>query len=143
MTSLAFILFSGLALQGAPGIGPEGEIRQVLVKSALQWNEGSLDGFLESYANSPDTVFIGSTGLLHGFAAIKAHYLEGYAAQKGGMGKLTFDGVEVHPLGADYALAIGRWNVVKAGDKTPATGYFPLTFQKTPVGWRIICDHTH
>jgi ketosteroid isomerase-like protein len=142
MTTLALLLASALALPQAPG-GPEGDILKVIEKSADDWNAGSLDGFLGSYADSPDTLFIGSTGLLRGFAAIKAHYLESYGAQKGGMGHLTFDSVEVHLLGADHALAVGRWNVVKAGDPKPASGYFTLTFGRTSAGWRIVCDHTH
>jgi ketosteroid isomerase-like protein len=59
------------------------------------------------------------------------------------MGQLTFSSLEVHPLGAEYALVVGNFNLVRSTEAGGDTaGIFTLTFQKKQNGWKIIADHT-
>lgn len=119
-------------------------IRHVLDQSVAAWNRGDVNDFLESYENSPQTIYIGSEGPVRGWQAIRQRYTKKYLTpDRGKMGVLRFSGLEIHLLGARYALAIGRWHL----DRTAANGgnvggYFTLTFHKSAAGWRIIVDHT-
>jgi hypothetical protein len=59
------------------------------------------------------------------------------------MGHLVFDNLEVRPLGAGFALAIGRWALARdAAAGGPVGGWFSLTLHHTSDGWRIVVDHT-
>lgn len=150
VVSLAAVLglfaVSALAAAGAPPgrANPNAAIRSVLTQSAAAWNRGDIAGFLESYRNSPDTIFVTSTGIVRGWRQIRARYGKEYGGPgHGRMGVLTFSQLEIHPLGSNYALAIGRWHLARsAANGGDAGGYFTLTFQKTSAGWRIIVDHT-
>jgi ketosteroid isomerase-like protein len=72
--------------------------------------------------------------------------LDGYHRRyptKEKMGQLTFSGIEVKPLGVDYASVVGRWHLTRpAGEGGDIGGIFTLLFRKTPGGWKIILDHT-
>jgi ketosteroid isomerase-like protein len=59
------------------------------------------------------------------------------------MGQLTFSGIEILPLGTEYASVLGKWHLDRpraAGGE--AGGIFTLLFRKTETGWKIILDHT-
>jgi ketosteroid isomerase-like protein len=56
------------------------------------------------------------------------------------VGTLKFSNLEITPLGADSAVALGRWKLKRAKDQPH--GCFTLIFRKTADGWRIAHDHT-
>ncbi len=122
----------------------ETAIRQVLDRSVAAWNRGDLNAFLASYRNSPKTIYIGSTGLVRGWQAIRARYEKAYASGgRGKMGSLTFTHLEILLFDASHALAIGQWHLERTrANGGDIGGFFTLTFQKTRAGWRIIVDHT-
>jgi len=126
----------------APGGSPAAEIEQVLQTSAEAWNRGDLDGFLLPYLNSDQTTFV-SRDVVHGIPAIRETYLSSW--WRGGRPSLNlaYRGIDVRPLGRDYALAVGHWVVTdkNTGQET-RTGIFSLTMMRTPQGWRIIHDHS-
>ena len=135
---------------GAPQAKSEAAaIRKVLDDSVAAWNRGDIPAFLESYRNSPETIYIGGEGVVRGWQRIRERYMKKYQTpDRGKMGKLTFSHLEIHPLGHGYALAIGQWHLERTAANadtsglTTVGGYFTLTFQKTAAGWRIIVDHT-
>jgi ketosteroid isomerase-like protein len=144
---LAVFAVSAFAAAGAPPRGrmnADAAIRRVLAESVVAWNRGDIAGFLESYRNSPETIFVTQQGIIRGWQAIRERYLKTYATpDHGKMGVLTFSHLEIHPLGRNYALAIGQWHLARsAANGGNAGGYFTLTFEKTSAGWRIIVDHT-
>jgi beta-aspartyl-peptidase (threonine type) len=57
------------------------------------------------------------------------------------MGQLVFSGLEIEALGAEAALARGRWRLTMPDGSTPG-GLFTVIFRKLPEGWKIIHDHT-
>jgi ketosteroid isomerase-like protein len=120
-----------------------GAIRAELARSAAAWNRRELDGFLDSYEHSPLTTFVGKD-VTRGFDAIRAHFVERYGGAAGAkMGTLSFTDIDVRPLAAGWALAIGRWHLARpAADGGDAGGLFTLTMRKTELGWRILVDHT-
>ena len=64
----------------AAGVGagplpePSSAIHDLLAQSAMDWNRGDLDAFMRSYERSPETVYISLRTVIHGYAAIRAHY---------------------------------------------------------------------
>jgi len=111
---------------------------------AESWNAGDLDGFLDAYMDSSETVFVvGGSGVLRGVDAIRERYLQG--SWRGGTpaSALRFQDVEITPLGTDHAIVLGRY--VLADRETGAqtgTGLFTVILARTEQGWRIIHDHT-
>ncbi len=114
-------------------------VTAVLQESTAEWNRGSLDGFLVPYHDA--STFVGRAGLVRGKGAIRTMYAESYWRGGRPAGALAFRDVDVRMLGADHALAVGRY-VVSEGGRETATGLFSLTLQRTPAGWRIIHDHS-
>jgi hypothetical protein len=112
----------------------------LLDASAAAWNGGHLDGFLVWYRRSPETTYIGSRGLVHGWDEIRARYaplFEPGAARD----SLRFEGLETRPLGPDLGLATAHY-VLSQRDSVTATGIFTLVVRRESEGWRIVHDHS-
>ncbi|MEM1057247.1 MAG: DUF4440 domain-containing protein [Bacteroidota bacterium] len=104
------------------------------------WNEGSIRGFMDGYANSDTLVFLSGNNERRGWEESYYAYVRGYPDREA-MGTLTFENIEVRPLSALHALAFGRWRL-SYDDRDGATGLFSLLLQNTADGWRVIHDHT-
>jgi ketosteroid isomerase-like protein len=147
MRTLAFVfalvaLSTPAALAEPPASDDAAAIRAELDREAAAWNRGDLDGYLAGYERAATTTMIGRTQLYRGFDAIAAMYHQHYG-DKARMGRLRFDELEVRPLGAGFALAIGRWQLARdAAAGGPVGGFFTLTLHKGPGGWHIVVDHT-
>ncbi len=116
-------------------------VRAVLERQAADWNRGDLDGFLAGYWKSPRVVFQSGGQRYDGWEAMRDRYRRRYQAEGRAMGKLTFSGLEVEPLGPESALARGRWELKMPDGSTPG-GLFTVIFRKLPEGWKIVHDHT-
>ena len=119
----------------------EQAIRNVMQKSADDWNRGDLDAFATSYKNSPDILFIGAK-VSRGYAGMVDTYKHAYNTREK-RGTLTFSNLEVHLLDARYATVIGNCHL----DRPAAGGgaydcIYSLVFEKTSEGWKIILDHS-
>jgi len=132
------ILLAGASLQAQTA---QDAIRQVLNDQASAWNRGDIVTFMQGYADSPQTTFIGKS-IEHGYAMILARYQRSYASREA-MGQLDFSGLDVRMLGADHAVVTGHFHLARTqaggGD---AAGVFSLVFEKEAAGWKIILDHT-
>jgi ketosteroid isomerase-like protein len=117
------------------------DVVKVMLKQEAAWNKGDITGFTEEYKNSPDTLFI--TGQINrGFEGMAATYHQSYPT-RAAMGTLSFSELEVHPLGENFALCIGRYHLDRSKkDGGAAGGIFSLVLEKTPEGWKIVLDHT-
>jgi uncharacterized protein (TIGR02246 family) len=116
-------------------------VAQLLDRSAAAWNRGDLDAFMTTYENSPQTVYINSTTIFHGYAAIRARYAAHY--RPAAMGTLSISDLSVRPLGAAYAAASARWHLARPKSKGgDVSGLFTLVLHRGPGGWHIITDHT-
>jgi ketosteroid isomerase-like protein len=120
--------------------GDAAAIRSFLQQSARAWNRTDLDGFMRGYENSPETEYISRSTVLHGYAAIRAHYAAHYGTFRG-MGRLRFSDVSIRPLGAAYAVVVARWHLALPNGTSP-TGLFSLVLHRSPAGWHIIADHS-
>ena len=119
----------------------EQAIRRVLSDQAQAWNAGDIDAFMNTYENSPNTIFMGKA-VRKGYEAVRRRYHEQYPTPEK-MGRLRFSDLSVTLLGTDYASVTGAFHLtrtVSAGGN--ASGVFSLLFRRTPAGWKIILDHT-
>ena len=113
----------------------------MLQASANAWNRGDLESVLDDYLDSNETAFIGST-VFFGVDQIRERYLASY--WKSGMPaqQLAFEDIHVRPLGAEHALARGKYVLTNPDGSAGGTGYFSLVLVRTSDGWRIIHDHS-
>ncbi len=120
---------------------PDAAIRSVLSAQVAAWNRGDIRAFMDGYERSEQTTFVGAT-ITKGHAQVLANYLKRYPTREA-MGALTFSGLEIRPLGDAYASVLGHFQLDRpATAGGPKGGIFTLLFRKTPLGWKIILDHT-
>ncbi len=120
---------------------PEADIRRVLDDQAAAWNAGDVRTYMNGYADSPSTTFVGAD-ITKGHAQVLARYLSRYPTKEA-MGTLTFSGLAIQTLGTEYASVLGRWHLTRAKEAGgDVGGIFTLLFRKTAQGWKIILDHT-
>ena len=145
--ALAAVCVIGLAQLGCAR-PPEGErqnaedaaaIRAVLDAQAAAWNRGDIEGYMDGYERSDQTLFVSGDTLTRGWQTVLDRYKKSYDTREK-MGTLAFTELDIKPLSPFYAVAAGRWQL--AGVKGEPHGRFTLIFRKTSAGWRIVHDHT-
>ena len=115
-------------------------IQRVLDDQAAAWNNGDLVTFMKGYLDTDDLSFFSGNSKTKGWKATLERYQKKYQGEGKEMGKLGFSELSIEMLGPDHALVRGRFRLQLKSD-TP-TGIFTLVMRKTPVGWRIVHDHT-
>lgn len=134
--------------QGNPAASPKAskrdmkiirDVRAVLDAQVAAWNRGDIDGFMDGYARSDETVFVSGDTVTHGWQTVLDRYKKSYNSREK-MGTLAFSELEIKVLSSDAAVVLGRWQLTRASD-TPH-GRFTLIFRRTQQGWRIVHDHT-
>lgn len=138
---MVLLITSGIALGAdpAPTVSATTQIERLLTEQAAAWNRGDIDAFMEYYAKSDELTFSSRGKVTRGWTATKEGYKRRYATREQ-MGTLTFDGLEVTPLGGVAALVLGRWHLKR--DAEPIGGVFSLVLRRNNGQWRIIHDHT-
>lgn len=143
VTALAVGLTGGVLFAASEiperGFKDETAIRVVMAAQVAAWNRGDVDGFMNGYARSRTTEFVGGDKLTRGWQTVRDRYKKKYDSPEK-MGTLHFSEVKITPLSSDAALVIGRWKLIRKSDKPH--GRFTLLFRRTPQGWRIVHDHT-
>ena len=123
-------------------VEPEDTILKLLATQSEAWNRGDIPAFMETYDNSPQTVYAGATGITKGYAEVLARYREKYSSREQ-MGTLQFSSLEVRMLTADVATVTGRFSLTReASAGGDASGWFSLVLCKRATGWKIVHDHT-
>jgi ketosteroid isomerase-like protein len=115
------------------------EIRAVLDAQTAAWNRGDIEGYMQGYARSPDTLFVSGDTLTRGWQTVLDRYKKGYDTREK-MGTLSFSDLEVKLISKDAAVAMGRWQLTR--EKDMPHGRFTLIFRRSKEGWRIVHDHT-
>jgi len=113
-------------------------IRAVLDAQAAAWNHGDIDGYMAGYAQSDDTMFVG-TDVTRGWTKVRDRYKAKYDS-RAKMGTLVFSDLDLRPAGSDDVIVTGAWKLTRDAD-TPR-GRFTLIFHRRPEGWRIVYDHS-
>jgi ketosteroid isomerase-like protein len=140
---VAIIPLSALAQSSAKPNKREGKdiaaIRAVLYAQRDAWNRGDVEGYMDGYVRSDDTVLVSADNVTRGWQTVLDRYKKNYNSREK-MGTLTFSDLETTLIGTDAAMVLGRWHLKRAGDEPH--GRFTLIFRKTKQGWKIIHDHT-
>lgn len=145
-TALLLVAIIPLSIQTQSSAKPgkrEGKIlaaiRAVLDAQRDAWNRGDIEGYMDGYARSEDTVFVSGDNVTRGWQTVLDRYKKNYNSREK-MGTLTFSDLEITLVGKDAAIVLGRWHLKRASDEPH--GRFTLIFRKTKQGWKIIHDHT-
>src|SRR5205807_7684715 len=107
-------------------------IRAVLDTQAAAWNRGDIEGYMDGYDRSPDTVFVSGDRINRGWQMVLDRYKKSYESREK-MGVLSFSDVEITMLSKDAAAVLGGWRLKRANDEPHGT--FTLLFRKTKSGW--------
>ena len=114
-------------------------IRAVLNAQRDAWNRGDIEGYMDGYDRSENTVFVSGDNVTRGWQTVLERYKKTYDTREK-MGTLTFSDLDITFLSPDSATVLGRWALKRASDEPH--GRFTLIFKRTNKGWRIIHDHT-
>ena len=114
-------------------------VRAVLDAQRDAWNRGNIEGYMNGYARSADTVFVSGDNLTRGWQTVLDRYKKNYDSREK-MGTLTFSDLEIKSIGNDAAIVLGRWHLQRANDQPH--GRFTLILRRTKQGWKIVHDHT-
>ena len=141
------LIFAAVAICAWASGGDEGTIRAAIEAQAAAWNRADIPAFMQTYQDSPETTFIGST-VRKGYGPILERYKQAYSTPEQ-MGTLTYSNVEVRLLPGscgkvEYAVVTGNFHLERAakGEAKKDDGIFSLVWHKGPEGWKIVLDHT-
>ncbi len=113
------------------------DVTKIVLAQEKAWNSGDLDGYLAYFRDAKDTEAV-LNGPVRGLEGIRSAYHLNFP-NKEAMGQLEQSEVDVRELGPDFALATGKYRLVrsrKSGGE--AQGTFTEIFQKTADGWKLV-----
>lgn len=137
--SLALLAFA-CASNRSFGNADRAAVTGLLSEQAAAWNAGDLDAFMAGYARSPDLVFTSGSKVRRGWEETRAKYQARYGSDPATMGHLSFEILEVQPLGADGAVVLGRWTLTNTPEA--GSGVFSVVFERRDGRWKVVHDHT-
>jgi uncharacterized protein (TIGR02246 family) len=136
----------GCASEPAPsacdGKFDEAAVVQVLDEQRAAWNRGDLEAFLAGYEPSERLLFTSGGNIRRGFDETREKYRARYGEARETMGQLTFELLDVRPLGScsDAAVVLGRWAVTDTS--VAGAGVFSVILERHGDRWEIVHDHT-
>ena len=117
----------------------ETAIRRLLATQTESWNRGDIEGFMQTYWKSDSLMFIGKSGVVRGWQQTLDNYRKGYP-DTAAMGQLSFDIIDVKPLGPNNAFVVGKWMLQRSiGD---VSGHYTPLLRKIKGQWKIVADHS-
>ena len=128
-----------ISLMSAAQKSDEAKIRQLLAAQTEAWNRGDVEGFMKGYWKSDSLMFIGKSGVTHGWQNTLNNYKKGYP-DTAAMGRLSFDILSVKNLSPEYFFVVGKWMLART--KGDLSGHYTLLFRKIKGAWVIIADHS-
>lgn len=128
----------GQVQKGRPGPSLSA-IRAVLDAQRDAWNRGDIEGYMDGYARSEETIFVSGDNVTRGWQTVLERYKKAYDSREK-MGSLTFSDLEITLMGKDHATVLGRWHLKRSKDEPH--GRFTLIMRRTKQGWKIVHDHT-
>jgi ketosteroid isomerase-like protein len=136
---LFLLLWVSLGLLSNAQSRDEKEIRQLLTTQTAAWNQGNIEGFMQTYWKSDSLMFIGKNGIKWGWQTTLNNYKKSYPDTTA-MGKLSFDILQVKKLSTEYYYVVGKWMLKRTiGD---LSGHYDLLLRRIKGRWYIIADHS-
>src|SRR5690348_407638 len=88
MRTILFFSLLFFSLGASAQQGEEKAIRQILEQQTEAWNNGDIEGFMQTYWKSDSLLFIGKNGVRRGWKETLENYKKGYP-DKAAMGRLS------------------------------------------------------
>lgn len=115
------------------------KIERILHEQDEYWNNGDIEGFMQTYWQNDSLMFIGKSGVTYGWSNTLQNYKRGYPNPTA-MGKLHFDLLHIKKLSRKYYFVVGKWYLTRSiGD---LQGHFTLLIKKIKNHWVIVADHS-
>lgn len=114
-------------------------ITAALQASSEAWNRADMQGHLAIYVDS--VTFMTANGPRPGVAPIAEGFSRSLWRDGRPKQNLRFEQTVIRPLGADAALATGRF-ILSGGGEADNSGWFTLVWVRTAAGWRAVHDHS-
>ena len=121
-------------------------IKATFDTTAAGWNRGELPVYLSAYVDSATAM--GSTGLVRGVRGIEGQMRAGFWRTGRPLQTLSYDHLEIRPIGPDQAIATGQY-ILTGGGVPNRTGWFTTIWIRVPdktayppTGWRMVHDHS-
>ncbi|NKF52068.1 SgcJ/EcaC family oxidoreductase [Shewanella sp. WXL01] len=118
---------------------PVEQIQSLFQKQTQAWNQGDVDGYMQSYWRSDKLQFVSRGELVYGWDELYRRYKKSYP-NKAAMGELSFDIQSVKSLSDNAALVSGQWTLAR--DKDQPTGASTLLIERIDGQWLITHDHS-
>ena len=134
-----FLLLLLLWSAGAYSQSESEAIQKLLAQQTKTWNEGNLEGFMQTYWKHDSLLFVGKSGVTRGWQQTLDNYKRGYPTKEA-MGQLSFDVLEIRPLSADYYFVVGKWMLQRSAGNL--SGHYTLLLRKISGAWKIVADHS-
>src|SRR2546427_5349506 len=113
-TALALIAIITASVRGQTSLTPNKQdtkaavaIRAVLDAQRDAWNRGDIEGYMDGYDRSPDTVFVSGDRINRGWQMVLDRYKKSYDSREK-MGVLTFSEADMTMLSKGAAVVLGR-----------------------------------
>ena len=110
-------------------------IKAVFDTTAAGWNRGELPVYLSAYVDSATAM--GSTGLVRGVAGIEGQMRAGFWRTGRPLQNLSYDHLEIRPIGPDQAIATGQYILSGGGRPDRTATANPTRSGPWPPGWPI------
>lgn len=117
----------------------ESAIRETIDAAQIAWNNGDLEGFMQSYWKSDSLQFYSKRGQNSGWQATLDGYKQTYS-DRALMGNLHFDILSVTPIADGVYAVLGKYTVTRLD--TTLEGAFTLLFKQKDGQWVAVYDHT-
>jgi len=137
---LAAVL-AACAAPGAPTGDAQREVREMMSRSADDWNRGDLAGFMSDYARDSLTSYVAPGRVEYGWQPLYDRYQAHYFAPGMSRDSLSFTDVRVRTLASPFAFATARF-ALHRGDSVVASGPFTVVLERRDGRWLILHDHT-
>jgi hypothetical protein len=117
------------------------QIYDLMLKMLDRWNAHDIEGYLETYWNSPELLVVIDSEQFVGWQRLHDSYLDGYP-DRSSMGFIEPGRIQVKLLKPDLALTLTWWSISFPTSKQKVVGNTTMNVQKFDAGWRVIAAHT-
>src|SRR5438105_13215173 len=110
----------------------EKQIKELLKRQTISWNEGNVEEFMQGYWKNDSLMFVGRSGITYGWQKTLNNYKKNYP-DTAAMGKLDYKILSAKRLSTIYYFVTGKWHLARTlGD---LGGFFTLLFRKIKNRW--------
>ena len=140
MKTLVALLALLIAVQPATASpkSDRADILGVVARMEAAWNRGDFPGYMAGF-KKPDVVFVSGGKFQDGWQGTLDHYVRDYGGSAERRGQLHFYNMKVEILGANSAMLVGQYRLVRGERVTE--GVNTRLFRKVRGHWLITMNH--